>query len=454
MSLRFTRPTLGQVKTFLFHSSWAFTITAGLSYVMGLLRDRIFAHTFGLSRTLDIYNASFVIPDMAFAVLLDAALAAAFIPIFAKLYDQEKEKAFAYARQVLSWGVLVMGGVAAILGLLLPFLAPHLVPGFNAEETRQYIWLTRILLISPILFTLSNTYGRMLISQKEFFWYGLSPTFYNLGLVIGALWLAPHLGITGLIAGDLLGVLMHFGIRYARVRIKDRQFRARPDLTLTPEIRETMMLTPPRMVQQVLWHLMLLGFTSVASGLPQGSVTAYNYARNFQGVPVSLLGIAIALAMAPALAHDAGKGNFAKFKQDFRRNRFRSLLYTTLAAIGLALVAKPAIGILLGGGRFTPDQVSLLASVVAVYCISVPLESLMNAYQQAFYALKNTLIPSAVGAVTIGAAMITAKMLAPHWGLYAIPIGFSTGLGIEVVVLTFLLPILLRKREREFKPSL
>jgi putative peptidoglycan lipid II flippase len=425
----------------------------GLSYAMGLMRDRIFSHTFGLSRTLDIYNASFVIPDMAFAVILDASLAAAFIPIFAKLYDLEKEKAYAYARQMLSWGVTIMSVIALILGLALPWLAPHLVPGFNAEETEQYILMTRILLVSPLLFTLSNTYGRMLISQKEFFWYGLSPTFYNLGLVIGALWLAPHFGITGLIIGDLLGVLMHFGIRYLRVRTKEKEFRAKPDLTFSPEIKETMKLTPPRMGQQILWHLMLMGFTAIASGLPQGSVTAYNYARNFQGVPVSLLGIAIALAMAPALAHDAGKGNFAKFRQDFKRNRMRSLIYTSLAAIGLAIVAKPAIGILLGGGRFTPDQVDLLASVLAVFCVSVPLESLMHAYQQAFYALRNTWIPSAVGAGAIGIAILTAKMLAPAWGLYAIPVGFSTGLGIEVVILTFVLPILLKKREKEFQPS-
>jgi putative peptidoglycan lipid II flippase len=454
MIFRFTRPTLGQIKTLLSHSSWAFTLTAGLSYGMGLLRDRIFAHAFGLSRILDIYNASFVIPDMAFAVLLDAALAAAFIPIFVKLYDQEKEKAYTYARQMLSWGVIFMGVVAVVIGLILPWLAPSLVPGFNAKEIQQYIWLTRILLISPVLFTLSNTYGRMLISQKEFFWYGLSPALYNFGLVIGALWFAPHFGTTGLVIGDLLGILLHFGIRYVRVRSKEKQFKARPDLTLSPEIKETMKLTPPRMAQQALWNLMLLGFTSIASGLPQGSVTAYLYARNFQGVPVSLLGIAIALAMAPSLAHDAGKGNFAKFRQDFKRNRMRSLIYTTLAALGLAIVAKPAISILLGGGKFTGSQVDLLASVVAVYCISVPLESLMNAYQQAYYALKNTWIPSAIGLGAIGISILTAKALAPLWGLIAIPAGFSTGLGVEVALLTFVFPILLRKREKEFQPSI
>ena len=437
----------GSLKVLIFHTSWAFTLTSGLSYAMGLFRDRIFAHTFGLSRTLDIYNSAFAIPDMAFAVLLDTALAAAFIPIFAKLYDQEKEKAYAYARQMFTWGVTLMAIVGFIIALTLPFYAHRLVPGFSPEETKQYILLTRILLLSPILFTLSNTFGRMLISLKEFFWFGLSPALYNLGLVVGALWFAPHFGITGLIFGDLLGVLMHFGIRFGMALRREKTFRVKPDLTLSPEIKETAKLAPPRMVQQIMWHVMLLGFTTIASGLPEGSVVAYNLARNFQGVPVSLLGIAIALAAAPSLAHDAGHGNFVKFRQDFRRNRIRSLVYTTLAAVALALVAKTAIGILFGGGRFGSTQVELLSSVLVVFCFSVPLESLMNLYQQAYYALKNTWIPSLMGICGIIIAITTAKTLAPTVGIYAIPIGFTLGLGIEVILLSSIFPFLLKKKE-------
>jgi len=91
----------GNWKTLLFHSSWALTLTSGLSYFFGLVRDRLFAHTFGLSRTLDIYNASFVIPDLLLNVLVGTALSAAFLPIYLKRYDEKPEFGHAYARKML-----------------------------------------------------------------------------------------------------------------------------------------------------------------------------------------------------------------------------------------------------------------------------------------------------------------------------------------------------------------
>ncbi|MCK5614367.1 hypothetical protein KAR91_71535, partial [Candidatus Pacearchaeota archaeon] len=72
----------GDWRVILFHSSWSLTLASGLSYFFGFFRDRIFAQTFGLSRTLDIYNAAFVLPDLMLTVLVGTALSAAFVPIF------------------------------------------------------------------------------------------------------------------------------------------------------------------------------------------------------------------------------------------------------------------------------------------------------------------------------------------------------------------------------------
>lgn len=68
------------------------TLTTLLSYITGLLRDRIFAHTFGASRELDLYNASFIIPDLILNVLVSSALSAAFIPIFSSLIGTGKKE--------------------------------------------------------------------------------------------------------------------------------------------------------------------------------------------------------------------------------------------------------------------------------------------------------------------------------------------------------------------------
>lgn len=437
----------GNIKILIFHSSWSLTLGSGLSYFFGLLRDRIFAHEFGLSRTLDIYNAAFVIPDMVLGVLVGTALSAAFVPIFSKLYDEKKSLGFAYAHQMITWGLSLMVVASVIVGITLPYFAHYLVPGFEGADLNQYILLTRVLLISPILFTLSNSYGRILISVKEFFWWGLSPALYNIGIIIGVLFLVPRFGLVGLVMGTVFGVLLHLLNRFWPLRKKKYNFRNKIDFSFSPEIKETIKLMLPKILQYTMWFVMLIAFTSIASTLSEGSVAAYNYARNFMSLPVSLLGIAIAMAMYPTLSHDAGKGNFEKFRRDFKRNRFRSAVYTTLAAIALALLSKTVVGLLLGGGKFGQADINLLASVLMVYCIAIPLESLMHAYHRAYYSLKNTVIPALLHTVIIIFTIISAKSLAPIIGIYAIPVSFAGGLFVQVNILAMIFPKVLRQRE-------
>ncbi|MFH0821037.1 MAG: lipid II flippase MurJ, partial [Candidatus Peregrinibacteria bacterium] len=315
----------------------------------------------------------------------------------------------------------------------------------------QYILFTRILLISPVLFGLSNLYGKMMLSFKEFLWYGLSPAFYNLGIVIGAAVLAPRFGPLGLVAGPLLGALMHVSLRFINVRRPKIGFRHALDFTLSPEVKETLKLTAPKIVQYGMWAFLMASFTRIASQLPEGSVSVYNYARNFQSIPVSLIGVAIALAMYPGLSHDAAKGNFEKFRIDFRQGHARCMFYTTLAAIVLALLGKPIISLLLGGGAFDENQASLLAKVLAVYCLSVPLESLMHAYHRTYYALRNTMIPALVHAVMILGTIVMAKILAPIIGVYAIPLSFAGGLMVHIGILALAFPSVFQKAAKNEK---
>ena len=430
----------------LMHSSWSLTLTSGLSYFFGLLRDRIFAHTFGLSRTLDIYNASFVLPDLLQSLFIGTALSAAFVPIFTKLYDEKRSIGYRYAHQVLSLGVLLIAGMGVICALLMPHLAPYLVPGFEGADLEKYIMLSRIMLFSPILFAISMTYGRVLISVKEFFWWGLSPALYNIGIILGAVFLYPRFGLPGMVLGTLFGAFLHLLVRLFPLRKKKYYFRTKLDFRFSPEIKETIKLALPKMLQYGMWHFMLLSFTSITSALPEGSVTAYNYARNFQSLPVSLLGIAIALAAYPALSHDAGKGNYEKFIRDFKKQRVRSLFYTILAALALAALSKPLIALLLGGGAFGQREVNLLASVLMLYCISVPLESMLHMYHRSFYSLKNTLIPSLMHAFTILLTIVMANQLSKTMGVLAIPVSFAAGLSLHIGVLATVFPMLLKKR--------
>ncbi len=400
---------------------------------------------------MDIYNASFVLPDLLQSLFIGTALSAAFVPIFTKLYDEKKTLGYEYTHQILTLGVTLIASLGIIAALTMPYIAPFLVPGFEGADLEQYIMLSRVLLFSPILFAISMTFGRVLISVKEFFWWGLSPALYNIGIILGVIYLYPKFGMLGLVMGTVFGALLHMLNRLWPLKRKKYHFKVKLDFRFTPEIIETIKLALPKMLQYGMWHFMLLSFTSITSALPEGSVAVYGYARNFQSLPVSLLGIAIALAAYPTLSHDAGKGNFKKFTRDFKKNRIKSLFYTTLAAIALAILSKPLVGLLLGGGAFDQSDINLLSSVLMVYCISIPLESMLHIYHRSFYSLRNTVIPSLMHAFSILITILMATYLSKTIGVFAIPISFASGLAIHITVLATVFPILLKKRESGVK---
>jgi putative peptidoglycan lipid II flippase len=436
----------GSWKNLLLHSSLTLTFTSALSYLLGLVRDKTFAFKFGASSLLDIYNAAFVVPDLLFAVLVSGALAAAFVPIFTQLDEKSRTKALAYTNQVLSFTLLFLSIFSVMFAILLPYVVQYLVPGFTSSQQEQYILATRLLLIAPFFFTLSNTFGEALLSTRDFLWYGLAPVFYNIGIVFGVLFLTSSYGVIGLVAGTVLGSVLHMLIRAQAMWRYG--FRPRISLRFSTEMKQTAILMLPKMVQIGMWQLMLWWFIRLASQAGEGSVTIYNFAYNFQSVPVSLIGIAIALASFSQLSHFAAHKDFISFKTLVKKESLRIVGITSVAALILAVISQPLVDILLGGGQFTGSSVMATALLIKVYAISVPLESLMHLLTRAHYALLNTLRPSVIHIIAICCAMGMSYVLLPYVGLYALPIGFSLGFALQIIFLSASLWQVLRKRHK------
>lgn len=424
----------GGLRNMLMHTAFTLTMTSGLSYAFGLLRDKIFAYKFGASSELDVYNAAFVIPDLFLALLVTGALSAAFVPIFSRLAHHDKEKSIHYTNQILTVCLGMLAVCAALFAWGLPHLVDFLVPGFDPPQKAEYIRVTRLMLISPFLFTISNTFGNVLITTKDFLWYGLSPVLYNMGIITGILWFSPHYGVAGLVMGTILGALLHLLIRIpSMVRYG---FRPRPVWTFDKELRTTFLRMLPNMIQIGVWQLSLWWFVRLASGLEEGSVTIYSFARNFQSLPVSLIGIATALAAFSELSRIAAREEYAEFRRVVKEKALMIAGYTTLAAVALALLSRPLITILLGGGKFDATAVAATASLLAVYTVAVPFESMVHLLARAHYALQSTLRPALIQISTIALAM----GISAHWidsiGLYAIPAGFASGLVLQVTLLS------------------
>lgn len=433
----------GSWKQYILAGPIILTLTSGISYVLGLVRDKVFAYQFGASSQLDIYNASFVVPDFLFAVFVSGALAAAFVPIFTNLDERSRKKAIVYTNQVLSLIFFALAIFSLVFAIFLPALAKYIVPGFSAEQLENYVLVTRIMLLSPFFFTVSNTFGNALLSTKDFLWYGLAPVFYNVFIIVGALVLVPWFGFSGLVIGTVLGAAAHMVVRAQA--FWRRGYRPSLTLNFSPEIKETLRLMVPKMIQIGMWQVMLWWFIRIASQQGLGSVTRYNFAYNFQSVPVSLIGMAIALASFSQLSHLAAHQSFYKFLSVVKKESYRIVGITTLAALALALISEPLIDILLGGGEFSAEDVRTTAQLLQVYAISVPLESLMHLLARAHYALRNTVWPSIIHVVAIGCSIWLSSFLAERMGIFSLPIAFSAGFAVQVILLVFSLRKLVAK---------
>lgn len=414
------------------------SITTFLSYVIGLIRDRIFAHQFGLGRELDLYNASFIIPDLLLNILVSSALSAAFIPIFTNLFTSgEKEKANELANTVLHGAVFVILVSGILAAIFMPFLARFIAPEFSAVEHEQLINLSRLMLISPVFMAISSSLGAMLISYKTFLPYGLSPIFYNFGIIAGAL-AKPWFGVYGLVLGTLVGALFHllprlFAIRksafsyHFSVKLRDKNFL------------KVIKLMIPKMIGHPVEQLTFLSFTRIATTLAAGSVTAVSFARNFQSVPVSLFGIAFSVAIFPMLCEAAGKSDRENFLKNFWKALRDILIFTVPSALGLYFLSALPIRIFLGGGNFSDENILRTAGVLSVFALSIPTESLVHLLARSFYALKNTIIPVIFSAVGLVVSVSFAYYQSKNLGIAAIPYGFFLGSAAEVVLLAIFL---------------
>jgi putative peptidoglycan lipid II flippase len=409
-------------------------------YAMGLVRDRIFARTFGAGTELDAYNAAFVLPELALDVLVAGGLAAPFVPIFLGLRERDggDRAAHEFGQTILTLAVLVMAVASAVLFVLAPVTVSVIAPGFQTSAERDlYTGLFRVMCVTPVLFAASIGLGEVLVADRHFLFYGLAPLLYNGGIVVGTVLLAGRLGIYAAALGAVLGASLHLGIRVAGVG--RTRFRIRPRLAIrTPAVREFIVLMIPKMASHPVDPLTFLYFTALATRFGAGSVSAVSFARNFQSVPVSLIGVSIAIATFPVLSASFASGDRPAFVRTLATNLATTAVLTGGAAIGLFALSRALIAVLLGGGAFDAGDVALTGGLLAAFALSIPLESLTQLLARAFYATHNTLIPVSASVAGLVVIVLAGEWLAPSLGITAIPMAFTAGSLTKVVLLGLL----------------
>jgi len=275
------------------------SVASFLSFLLGLLRDRMLTSSFGAGNTLDVYYAAFRIPDFVAMVLMMGAISVAVIPIFTQNLVKNKEQAFFYFTNVLNLFLLSLTIVCVILFIFTPQLVFLIAPGFPFDKKEITIHLTRIMLLSPILMGVSNMISAILMVFKRFLVTSISPILYNFGSIIGILFFVPIMGISGLAWGVVLGAVMHLLIQLPALSKIGFSFKPAFNF-LDKGFLLTLKLTIPRAIGLTATQINLIIITAIGSLLVAGSVTVFSLANDLAAPIIGLIAIPFATAVFPS----------------------------------------------------------------------------------------------------------------------------------------------------------
>ncbi len=377
------------------------------SQALALLRDRTFAHTFGAGQVLDLYYAAFRVPDLVFAIVSSLVSAYVIIPRITGMDAKETRRLLSETATFLFVG----GGIiCAVLAIFMPTFLGLLYPDLVASGSQTgFILLARILLIQPILLGLSSIFSSVTQVHRRFGLFALSPVLYNLGIIVGTVYLYPLWGLPGIGIGVVIGAVAYLMVNVP-VLLQAGVFPIfrMPRLSLMlPVVRDSV----PRSLALGMNSITALALTAIASRIGTGSVSVFTLAGNLEAVPLALIGSSYAVAAFPALSEASALENKSEFTRILSSSA-RHIILWSIVALGLITVLRAHIvRVILGTGAFDWNATRLTAAILLVLTVGLVADALELLFSRALYAARQSWRPLMYQLVAGGLTIFLALKL-------------------------------------------
>jgi putative peptidoglycan lipid II flippase len=391
---------------------------AFFSQILALVRDRLLAASFGANGALDVYYAAFRIPDFIFITVGSMVSISVLIPFLMDKIKTGQEEGKKFIGNIFSFFFLVII-VAGVIGFFaVPFLSTFLFPGFTGSKLDEVVSLTRILLLSPVFLGLSNIFGTLTQAYRRFFLYALSPILYNLGIIVGIIFLYPIFGLSGLAYGVILGAILHFIIQIPFVI----ESKLLPRLSFRldyAEIRKVLAISIPRTFTLGSDNISVMFLLSFASLMTVGSIAVFNFSYNLQSVPLSIIGVSYSLAAFPVLIKYFSNGELDKFAEQAIASAKHIIFWSVPVVVLFVVLRAQIVRTILGSGEFDWADTRLTAAALAIFAISLVFQNLTMLFVRAYYAVGRTKTPfiakliNAVTTILFGYLFMLAYMHYP-----------------------------------------
>jgi putative peptidoglycan lipid II flippase len=410
--------------------------------ILALGQRVIVANIFGTSSDYDAYVAAFRLPEILFMLIVGGALGTAFIPILSERLTRQPPDdpdGWHLTSGVLNTTLLIVITLA-VVGIMfaLPLVQNIIAPGFTPENQTLTANLMRLALISTIIFSVSSLVGAVLNTRQHFLLPAMAPLVYNVGIIFGALFLAPKFGIYGLTIGALLGALGHLFIQVpGLVRYAAKYY---PTFYWhDSDLRRVLKLMGPRVLNVAVVQINFIVIYMLASYLVEGSVSALDYGWDLMQMPQTIIGSAIGIVLFPTLAELAAVHNIAGLRHTMSLTVRIMLVLTIPAAVGLIVLGQPIIQAMFERGEFGPDSTAAVFWALQFWALALIGHSLLEVINRTFYAQKDTVTPLLTSLVSMGINLGLALLLFQTvLGVGGLALSNGVAVTVEALIMLFI----------------
>lgn len=422
------------------------------SRILGVIRDQVMAHMFGLGVAQDAFNLATRIPNLVRDLFAEGAMSAAFVPTFTRyLKTHGREAAWQLGNLVLNALILVTS-VLVLLGIvfaepllsLLQTKGPPEEMALEAARLSLAVDLARVVMPFLTLVAIAVALGGMLNALRRFFIPALAPAIFNVGVLLSALLIVPivvKLGwspIYGIAIGTLVGGL---GQILIQIPLLHREgFRYRPVVSFRdPGMREILLLMGPGTLGLAAAQVNLLVNTWLAWDQGIGAISALGFAFRLMYLPIGLFGVSVATAAIPEIARQANAGALGDVRRTISSGLRMMLMMSIPATVGLMTLAAPIVEFIFQRGEFDAESTRMTALALFYYAPGLIGYSAVKIASPTFYALKDSRTPVLISLATIALNLAMNLTLVRYVGFEGLAIGTATAALFNASALFFLL---------------
>ena len=406
-------------------STAIFSAATGLSRILGLAREIVARSYFGVEGAgINAFTVAFQVPNLVRALVADAALSSAFVPVFTELLEKgERARAWRVASSLIWLLLLGLTAVTAVFVLAAPWVMSLF--GYGGEDGDLAVTLARILFPIVVLLGISGVIVGILNSYEHFTVPALTPVAWNLviiaGLVIGVPQANSDDAKLYVYAGAIVvGTVVQLLLPLPWLAGRDGRLRVAIDWR-DPAVKRVFVLMLPVTLGLGLINVNALIGTFFAARFidPTISPSAIDAAFRIYMLPQGMFSVAVATVLFPALARLATRGDDDGFRHTVGLG-LRQIAFLLIPASAVsAVLAEPIVRLLYERGEFGPHETDVVAAALAAFSLGLVFNGAMLMLNRAFFSLQAPWFPTwvALGNLVLNTVLFAVLYRVGTWGI-------------------------------------